>query len=105
MSTLNLSLVLLLFVLKVLDGVSTYLAVTRYGRREGNPIIAWTFERVGMVPSLILGVVYVTGIAIFLAYGKAPGSTVVLAFCATMLLAVVVKNFRLCYHEKEAEQD
>jgi hypothetical protein len=104
LSPLNIFLVVLIFILKILDGVSTYQAIVVHGHREGNPLVNWTFKHLGIVPSLTLGVFYVTAIAVFIASGKRQSASIVLTFCAVILLAIVIKNFRLCVDDTGAKE-
>ena len=43
----------LLMALQVADGLTTYLALKK-GAAEGNPIMRKLFEKIGMVPALII---------------------------------------------------
>ena len=43
----------LLMALQVADGLTTYLALKK-GAAEGNPVMRKLFEKVGMVPALII---------------------------------------------------
>jgi hypothetical protein len=51
---------------QALDGVLTYLGVLTVGMAEGNPLIAYQIERLGIVPSLTLAKLLAAGCATIL---------------------------------------
>lgn len=75
--------------LSVLDGVTTYQALHRTGTRESNPLMAFLFERIGIIPALAA-----TKSAAIAAvwYTMGPYSLWVLVCVNTFYAAVVWRN-------------
>lgn len=47
-------LIAILIALQIADIATTYLALTRAGAREANPVVAWFIARLGLLPGLII---------------------------------------------------
>ena len=48
------ALFVLFVVLSAADGYTTWKALQRNGTKEANPVMAWLFDRFGVVPSLVV---------------------------------------------------
>lgn len=93
-----LKLIYSLIAMQVLDGISTYLAITSGSAEELNPVGAWLFETLGLAPGLMTGKFVVITVLIGMAYSK-PMSTaprlVVLGLLNAFYAWVVISNFHL----------
>lgn len=78
--------------LAIADAVTTYLGITSGVAEEANPAAAWTFDKVGLVPGLILtSVMFV--IAVWAATRlmvKHLGKSKVMAGLASLALIVIL---------------
>ena len=81
----------LLMALQAVDAITTYLAIGK-GAAEGNPIMRKLFEKIGMVPALIImkGAL----MAIVWRWRDDLGMTWLAVFCAGYF-AVAVNNLRV----------
>lgn len=88
----------LLMALQVADGLTTYLALKK-GAAEGNPIMRKLFEKIGMVPALIItkGAL----MAIVWHWRDVLGALWLAVFCA-VYLAVAVNNVRVARRQRTA---
>jgi hypothetical protein len=87
---------LLVVLLRTLDALTTYTALTSrslYQVSEANPLAAWLFSSVGLVPGLVVSEVVGVLACLFLCYTKSftvPQRAVVLILlCVTPALAVI----------------
>lgn len=85
-----LSLLILFTLLQLADGYSTFVLLSR-GGRELNLPLAWTFDRIGLIPGLLLykGACIAGGIAL-----HAMDATPVLAALCVLYAGVVWHNIR-----------
>ena len=42
------------YVMQVLDGVTTYIALKLPGFKEGNPAVRWVMDRIGILPAIVI---------------------------------------------------
>ena len=42
------------YVMQIADGVTTYIALKMPGIKEGNPAMRWVFERIGILPAIVI---------------------------------------------------
>ena len=81
-------LLIVLAMLQVGDGLTTYYIIT-HGGRELNKIMAYLFSKCGMVPTLILKGVFV------LAVGWACGQSSILALLIIIAMYIAVVGWNL----------
>ena len=77
---------------QILDGVSTYRALRRGGVHEGNPVMSWLMNLIGIAPALVL----TKGLIIeLLVLAWAHGYETALWVIAAGYVAVVANNLYL----------
>lgn len=84
-----------LLLLKALDGLTTYLAMTRFAGQcgERNRLARWQFRTLGLFPTLLLDMLIVLLIALLMA--RLSTGTIFLALGNLILLLVVGSNVRV----------
>ena len=46
--------IVILLILQVLDGATTYYGITKAGAQELNPAVKWVMDKIGLVPAIAL---------------------------------------------------
>ena len=76
-------------VTQVLDGLTTYIGLRFPGSKEGNPVIRWVMDRIGVVPTIIsIKALYMCGMY----YGAAKMGVNGVIFWTVAYTAVVIWN-------------
>lgn len=76
-------------ILKLLDALTTYYAITYLGCVEVNPIIVYLMDNIGMICSLILMTIFSIVIQ-YIIYRKCRKTTMLII--SLLLLSVVINN-------------
>lgn len=53
------------YVMQVLDGITTYIALKLPGSREGNPAVQWVMDRIGILPAIVAIKAFYIGLMYF----------------------------------------
>lgn len=81
--------VLILF--QVLDGLTTWFAITRHGAREANPVVAWFLARFGLIPGLVAAKAIGAGASLWLATVSPLAALV----CAAVYAWIIWNNWQV----------
>lgn len=77
------------YILQIADGVTTYIALKLPGSREGNPVIRWVMDRIGILPAIVM--IKAAYIALMYFGARDMGANVVM-FWSLVYVAVVIWN-------------
>ena len=84
-------------VFPILDGVTTKIALTKYGVREANPIMSWVIRKIGIRLSMFIPFIFFL-ILVLLFWEKTDSSAL---FALTIgYFAVIVNNVIVIQREK-----
>jgi hypothetical protein len=88
-----------LLTMQVLDGISTYKALTKVGNFEQNPLLAALFKKIGLLPGLLLckyAILQATLIGLtFLSNDWRIGLAIGTDVMSIIYIPAVIKNFRI----------
>ncbi len=59
---------ILIVALQVLDGVTTYYAMTKLNAKEANPVARYLMDKIGFIPALVVLKAAVVGIFVVYSY-------------------------------------
>ena len=94
MTTFQIIICVVFVALQVGDIVSTTLALQKSNVVEGNPIVRWIMDRVGIIPALILSklvVIGLFGVAVYLS----PYAVYLMGLMSLFYVWVVVNNIKI----------
>ena len=89
-----LTLLTLCILLQVADGITTYIGLTSENCQELNKVMSWLFEKVGLLPSIILANGIMISIVILVYVFSLPYITYIYFILITMYLIIFFNNLR-----------
>ena len=81
---------ILLCFLNLADAYTTYMSITTGVGKEGNPVMAWLFDKIGIIPGLALSKILLLGCLWPLQYH--PAGPYVIGLVCCIYIAIVLNN-------------
>ncbi len=83
-----------------LDAHSTWLCCKTGKGSEGNPIFRWFFEKIGVLPSLILIKPLFTILFLYMVYVNQVSGNIMLA-CSIIITSIAINNYRIATNSRD----
>lgn len=77
------------YVMQIADGVTTYIALKLPGIKEGNPAMRWVFERIGILPAIVI---IKTFYIVMMYFGARQMGANVVMFWSMVYVGIVIWN-------------
>ena len=91
---------LLFVLLQIWDALTTYMALYRGTGTEGNPVMAWLFQRIGVIPSfMLMKSIFVAGVFFILPH---PSAHIALIILCCVYAGIVINNMRVLLSQATA---